>query len=95
MENSNGPGAPAMDQTWHWSMVDRRRRRSRDSSECEPTGIVGSKSSTREVQKGELTPGGPYRLLGWVVEGRSRAGDEEEQSAAVELDREATGARME
>jgi hypothetical protein len=57
MENPDGPGAPAMDRTWHWSMVDPRWLRSRDSPECELSGVVGSKSSTWEVQKGELTPG--------------------------------------
>jgi hypothetical protein len=54
---SHRPGAPSMDQTRHWSMVDPRWRWSRGSPKHELSGFVGSESSTQEVQQGELTPG--------------------------------------
>jgi hypothetical protein len=67
-----------MDRTRPWSMVDPRRRRSRGSPKRELTSFVGSESSTREVQQGELTPrvltgcsDGWWRSSDWSADGVS------------------------
>jgi uncharacterized protein YhdP len=52
---------------------------------------VGSESSTWEVQQGQLT----LTALTSCSDGWWRGSDGKEQSAAVELDGEVTGARME